>query len=67
MKKNLTLLFSAFVLSMAAHAQTAEQIVDNYETKAIAANVEYKFAQTINDNATQRVYTQKNLSRYSDL
>ncbi|MCA4777526.1 hypothetical protein OBK24_08350 [Empedobacter falsenii] len=52
---------------MAAHAQTAEQIVDNYETKAIAGNVEYKFAQTINDNATQRVYTQKNLSRYSDL
>lgn len=59
MKKNLTLLFSAFVLSMAAHAQTAEQIVDNYETKAIAGNVEYKFAQTINDNATQRVYTQR--------
>lgn len=59
MKKNLTLLFSAFVLSMSAHAQTAEQIVDNYETKATTSNIEYKFAQTINDNATQRVYTQR--------
>ena len=59
MKKNLTLIFSAFVLSMYAHAQTAEQIVDNYETQAIASNVEYKFAQTIDDDATQRVYTQR--------
>ena len=59
MKKNLTLIFSAFLLSMSAHAQTAEQIIDNYETKAIASNVEYKFTQTINDDTTQRVYTQR--------
>ncbi|MEG0188000.1 MAG: T9SS-dependent M36 family metallopeptidase [Algoriella sp.] len=59
MKKNLTLIFSAFILSMSAHAQTAEQIIDNYETKAIASNVEYKFTQTINDDTTQRVYTQR--------
>ncbi|WP_314243573.1 T9SS-dependent M36 family metallopeptidase [Empedobacter tilapiae] len=59
MKKNLTLIFSAFLLSMTAHAQTAEQIVDNYETRAVASNVEYKFAQTIDDNQTQRVYTQR--------
>ncbi|WP_295676999.1 T9SS-dependent M36 family metallopeptidase [uncultured Empedobacter sp.] len=59
MKKNLTLIFSAFLLSMSAYAQTAEQIVDNYEAKAIAGNVEYKFAQTINDDLNQRVYTQR--------
>ncbi|MGV0833887.1 T9SS-dependent M36 family metallopeptidase [Empedobacter brevis] len=59
MKKNFTLIFSAFILSMTVHAQTAEQIVDNYETKAIASNIEYKFAQTIHDNQTQRVYTQR--------
>lgn len=38
MKKNLTLIFSVFLLSMSAYAQTAEQIVDNYEAKAIAGN-----------------------------
>lgn len=61
MKKNFTLIFSAFLLSMTAQAQNAEQLIDNYQLQRSGNNVEYKFVQTINDekDQTQRVFTQR--------
>ena len=61
MKKNFTLIFSAFLLSMTAQAQNAEQLVDNFQLQRSGNNVEYKFVQTINDekDQTQRVFTQR--------
>ncbi|WP_314243726.1 M36 family metallopeptidase [Empedobacter tilapiae] len=61
MKKNFTLIFSAFLLSMTAQAQNAEHLIDNYQLQRSGNNVEYKFVQTINDekDQTQRVFTQR--------
>ncbi|MBO6213523.1 M36 family metallopeptidase, partial [Algoriella sp.] len=61
MKKNFTLIFSAFLLSMTAQAQNAEQLINNYQAQRTGNNVEYKFVQTINDenDQTQRVFTQR--------
>ncbi|MGV0833580.1 T9SS-dependent M36 family metallopeptidase [Empedobacter brevis] len=61
MKKNFTLIFSAFLLSMTVQAQNAEQLIDNYQLQRAGNNVEYKFVQTINDekDQTQRVFTQR--------
>ena len=45
---------------MSAQAQTAEQLIDQYQMQQKKGNhVEYKFTQTIEDNNTQRVFTQR--------
>lgn len=59
MKKNLTLIFSAFLCSMSLYAQNVEQVIEQYQKQQKAPLHEYKVVETIQDADFQRVYTQR--------
>lgn len=61
MKKNLTLIFSAFLISMSTQAQQIEGLINTYQKQQKGTSLDYKIVETIEDNHYTRVFAQQTI------